>query len=256
MTALMLTGCGRAGQNPSGTTRIPTTPAQTTSTAGETSTSTPTPSPSAPPAPDAAYNFGYQSLWPFTEQASAEDWLRESKSRGDQPWHGDPSATAVKFAQEFLGFAELNRTTTVSEKAREAWIGVGQNDPNGQPRTVATLHLVRLGPAPDAPWEVVGTEDTDLTLDTPRYGSPMSRPVIAAGGMISGVDESLHLKALQPGTEIAEFCCVSAGGPRSPWSAQMRVAENPLPGAVTIVVWTGGHYADIEGFAVTGVTAA
>ena len=147
----------------------------------------------------------------------------------------------------------MDRTPSANLQAREEWIGVGQADPRGQPITVATLHLVRFGPAADAPWEVVGTEDTELTLDVPEYGSPLSRPVIDAGGLISGVDESLHLKALQPGIELGEFCCVPAGGQRSQWSAQIPIVEEPRPGAVTIVVSTGGHYALIERFAVTGV---
>ena len=206
------------------------------------------------PAETTGYAFNFQPLWPFSAVADADDWLRESKP--ESAWHADPAVTASKFTREFLGFTDLDLTTTVNEQPREAWVGVGQKDPTGKPITVATLHLARLGPAADAPWEVVGTEDLDLTLDTPKYGSALSRPVITAGGTISGVDESLEIKALQPNLMLGEFCCVPAGGVGSRWTATVPVLKEPQPGPVTIVVFTGGHYAHIERFAVTGVSTS
>jgi hypothetical protein len=195
--------------------------------------------------------FPYQPLWPFADQAAADTWLQDGRSAGESLWHADPAATALKFTREFLGFTDLDRTTTANVQPREAWIGVGQADPRGQPLTVATLHLARLGPAVDAPWEVVGTEDTDLTLDTPVYGSPV-QPLLTVGGTISGVDESLHVQARQLAGLIGEFCCLPAGGQRSPWSAVVPISP-VQPGAVTVVVSTGGHYANIERFAITGL---
>jgi hypothetical protein len=199
------------------------------------------------------YTFPYQPLWPFPDQAAADTWLAESRPIGDSLWHADPAATALKFTREFLGFTDLDRTTTASVQPREAWVGVGQADPRGQSITVATLHLARLGPAADAPWEVVGSEDTELTLDSPAYGSPVT-PVLAVGGIISGVDESLHVQARQLSGLIGESCCLSAGGQRSPWSVSVPVS-GAAPGAVTVVVSTGGHYAAIERFAITGLRA-
>jgi hypothetical protein len=199
------------------------------------------------------YTFPYQPLWPFPDQAAADTWLAEGRPIGDALWHADPAATALKFTREFLGFTDLDRTTAVNVQPREAWVGVGQADPRGEPMTVATLHLARLGPAADAPWVVVGSEDTELTLDTPAYGSPVT-PVLAVGGIISGVDESLHIQARQLPGLIGEFCCVPAGGQRSPWSAAVPIS-GAGPGAVTVVVSTGGHYANIERFAITGLRA-
>jgi hypothetical protein len=195
--------------------------------------------------------FPYQPLWPFADQAAAETWLRDRRPVGDSLWHADPAATALKFAREFLGFTDLDRTTTANVQPREAWIGVGQADPRGESLTVATVHLARLGPAADAPWEVVGTEDTELTLDTPAYGSPV-QPLLTVGGTISGVDESLHVQARQLSGLIGEFCCLPAGGQSSPWSATVPISP-AQPGAVTVVVSTGGHYANIERFAITGL---
>ena len=237
--ASVLTGCGNQGQK---------APAQSTHAA--TSSTTAAPSVTAD-----GYAFNYQPLWPFSALEEADKWLRDSKHTGESAWHADPAATASKFTREFLGFTDLSLTTTVNEQAREAWVGVGQNDPTGTPVTVATLHLARLGPAADAPWEVVGTQDLDLSLDTPKYGSPLPRPVIDAGGTISGVDESLELKALQPNIVLGEFCCVPAGGVRSRWTAAVQVVTDPRPGPVTVVVWTGGQYAHSERFAITGVIA-
>jgi hypothetical protein len=210
----------------------------------------PTPVPTPSPVP---YSFPYQPLWPFPGQPAADDWLQERRPLGESLWHADPAATALKFTREFLGFTDLDRTTMVNVQPREAWVGVGQADPRGQPMTVATLHLARLGPAADAPWSVVGTEDTELTLDTPAYGSPV-QPVLDVGGIVSGVDESLHVQARQISGLLGEFCCLPAGGQRSPWSVSVPMSP-AQPGAVTAVVSTGGHYAAIERFAITGLRA-
>lgn len=197
------------------------------------------------------YVFPYQPLWPFPDQASADRWLSDRQPTDESAWHADAAATALKFTREFLGFADLNRTTAINVADREAWVAVGQSDPNGEPVTAARLHLARMGPAGDAPWEVVGTEDTDLTLDTPAYGSPV-QPLVEVGGTISGVDESLEIQARQSSGVLGEFCCLPAGGQGSRWSARLGIA-GAQPGAVTVVVSTGGHLAAIERFAITAL---
>jgi hypothetical protein len=199
--------------------------------------------------------FSYQPLWPFASQDEADRWLWDGAVAGDAPWHADPETTALLFAQDYLGFAAIDRTTTVSEHADEAWVGVGYASPSEEPITAATIHLARFGTAPNAPWEVVGSLDDALTLSTPRYGSTAG-PVIEAGGTITGVDESLHLQVHQSTQEnvLGGFCCVPAGGESRPWSARFSTSP-PQPGALTLVVWTGGHVADVEKFAVTGLRA-
>ncbi len=201
----------------------------------------------------AGYVLGYVPLWPFPDQAAADAWLRDGPPVGESMWHADPAATALAFTRDFLGFTDLDRTTTANVQPREAWVGVGQADPRGESITVATLHLARLGPTDDAPWEVVGSEDTELTLDAPAYGSP-AQPVLTVGGVISGVDESLHVQARQLSGLVGESCCLPAGGQRSPWSVSVPITGT-VPGAVTVVVSTGGHYANIERFAITGLRA-
>jgi hypothetical protein len=209
--------------------------------------------PLAPPA--LAEGFPYQPLWPFASQDEADRWLRGG-AVADEPWHADPKATALLFAKDYLGFAEIDRTTTVTEQVDEAWVGVGYASPNGESNTAATIHLARFGTAPNAPWEVVGSRDDALTLSTPRYGSTVGT-VIEAGGTITGVDESLHLQVRQSTQEnaLGDYCCVPAGGESRPWSAKFSTLP-PQPGALTLVVWTGGHVADVEKFSVTGLRAA
>lgn len=204
----------------------------------------------ATPGSPTGYVFPYLPLWPFPDQASADRWLSEQPA-DQSAWQSDPAATALKFTSEFLGFADLDRVTAVKVDAHEAWVAVGQSGPNGETFTAARLHLVRMGSADRAPWEVVGTEDTDLTLDTPAYGSPV-RPVVEVGGTISGVDESLEIQARQGQGLLGEFCCIPAGGQGSRWSAILPIS-GAQPGAVTVVVSTGGHVAAIERFAITGL---
>jgi hypothetical protein len=197
--------------------------------------------------------FTYQPLWPFASQEEADRWLREGAADGDAPWHANPATTALLFAQDYLGFTEIDRTTSVTEHVDEAWVGVGYLLPSGESTTAATIHLARFGTAPDAPWEVVGSRDDALTLSTPPYGSTVGT-VIVAGGTITGVDESLHLQVRQSTQDdvLGDYCCLSAGGESRPWSATLSTSP-PQPGALTLVVWTGGHVADVEQFAVTGL---
>lgn len=217
------------------------------------------PAASAAPVPTApaAEDFGYQPLWPFTSQAEANRWLREGAAQGHSPWHGDPAATALAFTQNYLDFTEIDRTTTVTEHVTEAWVGVGYELPNGKPTTAGTIHLARFGSTPDAPWEVVGTVDDALTLQQPQYGSTVVGEEIEAGGTITGVDESLHLQIRQVTREgvLGATCCIPAGGEDRPWSATVPVTSAREPGALTLVVWTGGHVAEVERFAVTGLRA-
>lgn len=199
----------------------------------------------AAPAPA---DFDYLPLWPF---ATAAEAAAAQAAGGD--WHADPGATALRFARDFLGYREIDRTTSTDVVGDEAWVGVGALLPDGRPRTAATVHLARFGDAPDAPWEVVGTRDTILTLDRPAYGAATG-PVIDAGGIISGVDESLRLLVLQAGRPgpLGESCCVPAGGQQQPWSSRVGFT-GAQPGTVVVSVSTGGHVADVESFAVTGL---
>jgi hypothetical protein len=194
----------------------------------------------------------YQPLWPFASQDEADRWLREGA--GAQPWHADPQATALRFTRDFLGFAEIDRTTSFTEETDEAHVGVGYALPNGENITAATLHLARFGAADDAPWEVVGSVDDTLTLSAPTYGEAVGT-VIEAGGTVTGVDESLHLQAKQSmrPDALGTYCCLAAGGSASEWSATVELSDRPQPGAVTLVVWTGGHVAEVEDFAITGL---
>jgi len=82
----------------------------------------------------------------------------------------------------------------------------------------------------------------------------LAGPRRAVGGVISGVDESLHVQVRQPAGLLGEYCCLPAGGQGSPWSVSVPVTSSQ-PGAVTVVVSTGGHYANIERFAITGLRA-
>jgi hypothetical protein len=143
----------------------------------------------------------------------------------------------------------VRRTTS----GRDARVTVGFALPDGRLSKAAIIHLVKYGAGRYAPWEVVGTHDTSLTLDLPAYGSAVSSPVRIAG-KITGVDENLRAEAhaLGAGSPVGTYCCNPAGGQASPWS--LHVTFDAARGQViTIVVHTGGHVAGVERFAVTGV---
>ncbi|MFE3793707.1 hypothetical protein [Nocardia tengchongensis] len=196
-------------------------------------------------------DFPYEPLWPFRDRAEAAAWQQDSAS-GHQPWHLDPAATAQSFTQHYLGFAGLDKIVKVATEGEQSRVSVGFGNPNGVAVVAAVIHLVRLGHGDTAPWEVVGTEDTALTLTTPRYGATVHSP-IAVGGTITGVDESLRVRVLRSDRDqpVGQSTPIPAGGAGSPWTATVSVPD-ACPATLTIVVATGGHVADVERFAVTG----
>ena len=225
------------------TTDVPTT--VTSSEPPVTSDTTVVPSPPA-------YAFSSQPLWPFRTQDEADAWLADA-AEGHSPWHADAAATAQAFTMNYLGFAEIDQIVDTDVRDREAWVHVGYESEPGVLSVAAVVHLVRFGPSADAPWEVVGTTDDALTLDTPRYGSPLSSPLIV-GGTITGVDESIEVAVRQVSSPepLGSDCCVPAGGERAWWETTIDVAGATDP-AVTVVAWSGGHVQDVEVFAVTGL---
>jgi len=200
-----------------------------------------------------AYEFASQPLWPFRTQADADAWLATA-DEGHQPWHASAEATAQFFTMNYLGFTEIDQVVDADVRETEAWVHVGYEAEPGVVSTAAVIHLVRFGPSPDAPWEVVGTTDDALTLDTPRYGSELPSSLVV-GGTITGVDESVQVAVRQISSPepIATYCCVPAGGERAWWETPPMSVAGATDPAVTVVAWSGGHVQDVEVFAITGL---
>ncbi|MGW1347359.1 hypothetical protein ACWCOV_40345 [Kribbella sp. NPDC002412] len=195
--------------------------------------------------------FKYQPLWPFASVAEAQAWQEAYRSGGHQPWHLDAGQTALAFTTGYLGFSELDRVVSRSVRGSEAWVAVGYHDPNGASSVAAVLHLARIGSGADAPWEVVGSRDTTLSVERPAYGAKVTSP-ITVGGRITGVDESIVVEVRQPSSEqpIGRAPGVPAGGENQPWSTRVgfRGATDPV---LTVVAFTGGHLQRVERFALT-----
>ncbi|MFI7063604.1 hypothetical protein ACIBL3_21650 [Kribbella sp. NPDC050124] len=225
------------------------TPTVTTS---KTPSETPTATPSTPaPTTSTPVTFKYQPLWPFASVAEAQAWQEAYRSGGHQPWHLDAGRTALAFTTGYLDFPEIDRVVSRSVRGSEAWVAVGYRDPNGEPRVAAVLHLARIGTGADAPWEVVGSRDTTLSVERPAYGAKVTSP-ITVSGRITGVDESIVVEVRQPSSAqpIGRAPGVPAGGENQPWSTRVgfRGATDP---ALTIVAFTGGHLQRVERFALT-----
>ena len=238
--AVLAVGCGSAG--PAGQPSAPPAASPATS------------APATAPAPGATTStpFTYQPLFPFGSLAEVRAWQASYASGGHQPWHLNPGLTALAFTQGYLGFTHIGKAAAVRMNGGDAHVTVGFHRPDGHVSAAAVIHLVKYGSGKNVPWEVVGTDDTTLTLDVPPYGGIATSPV-RIGGKITGVDESLRAEVRRLGASgpVGSFCCQPAGGQASPWT--FSVPFHGTPGQViTIVVHTGGHVAAVERFAVTG----
>lgn len=230
-----------------------TTQASTTTTAsGTTTTSDVTTTESTGQAPTP---FRHEPLWPFAAVADAETWQREYRAGGHAPWHLDAGMTALGFTTGYLGFTDVSVVVATTVTGDDAQVTVGYPIEGGAPGVAAVPHLSKIGVGPDAPWEVVGTKDTTLTLTQPGYGATVGSPV-AVGGRITGVDESIRVQVRAGTTQapLGEACCVPAGGENTPWSTSVTFTGAPSS-ALTVVASTGGHYTEVERFAVTAVRA-
>jgi hypothetical protein len=242
---LLAAGCGSAGPagQPSASPAVsPATSAPATAPASAPGSATPTP-------------FAYQPLFPFGSLDEVRAWQASYASGGHQPWHLNPGLTALAFTQGYLGFSHIGKVADLRISAGDAHVTVGFHRPDGHVSAAAVIHLVKYGSGRNVPWEVVGTDDTTLTLDVPAYGGVATSPV-RIGGKVTGVDESLRAEVHRLGASgpVGSFCCQPAGGQASPWS--LSVPFHATPGqVVTIVVHTGGHVAAVERFAVTGARA-
>ncbi|MEU2158732.1 hypothetical protein ABZ532_27605 [Streptomyces sp. NPDC019396] len=262
VAGLMLTACSGSG----GSTRTSgSSPAASAPTAPEPTGTAPTPTPkgtssttkapSATPSPSGTPPLGSWSLqpvWPFTTLAQAQVWERAYRSGGHQPWHLDPARTALSFTRDYLDFTGIDRITSRAVSGRHARIGVAPTGSEGG--TAAVIHLVRFGGGQNAPWEVVGTDDTTFSLTTPAYGT-LARSPLETGGQISGVDESIRVQVRQPSSTAplgTSPCCTSAGGDKQPWhvTVPFNGARDPV---LTVVASTGGHVSDVERFTITAV---
>jgi len=178
--------------------------------------------------------------------------MQSYRSSTQDPWHLDAATTALRFTTSYLGLKEIDVVVKTTMTSTGAHVSVGYHPTSGRTSTAAVIHLVRWGAEGDAPWEVVGTDDTTFTLTTPAYGATVSSP-LRVGGAITGVDENVRVTVLQPSSAspLGTFCCQAAGGDVSPWSATVTFAHATDP-VVTVVATTGGHVQSVERFTVTG----
>lgn len=240
-------------------TSAPSTPAPALPTPGASTSAPPTARPSTPAGEPTGGESSlvagrYQPVWPFGSPAEVRAWQRDFRTTKGRAWLLDAERTALAFTRNHLGFRDLDQVTKREISGIHARIGVGlRPEPGAAPATAAVIHLVRYGSGPAAPWEVVGTDDTTLSLTTPRYGAAVSSPM-TVGGRITGVDESIHVRILgrTSSKPLGEHCCVPAGGEAQPWTAKLSYRA-PADDVLTVVASTGGHVADVERFAITAV---
>jgi len=236
---LVFVGCG-----PSRRSETPTTSFISTSTSVVVAPTTTTSVPSV---------FPYIALWPFRTVADVRSWQQSYRSTGNGAWHLNAATTALDFTKGYLGFTEINTVVSMTTNSTGAHVAVGYRPTSAVTSTSAVIHLVRWGGSNNAPWEVVGTDDTTFSLTQPAYGATASSP-LHVGGVITGVDENIKVTVHQPSSTgaLGSFCCLPAGGTDAPWSATITFGGATDP-VLTVTAQTGGHVQAVERFSVTGV---
>jgi hypothetical protein len=249
--ACLMAGCAPPEPAELDGTTAPTTTSPPTSPASQTSRPM-SPSEQAATADDPL--DGYSPLWPFSTTAEVAQW--QDAGRNDTQWHLDAETTALFFTANYLGFTDINQVVSSDIGPREAKVTVGYRADLAQPAPAAVVHLFRYGDGEQAPWEVVGTIDSTFSVTAPAPGTPVTSPVRVAG-RITGVDESIHVQVREPTLPqpIGDACCLAAGGENTPWTTSVKI-QGASKATLTIVAATGGHAADVERFAVTGVRLA
>jgi hypothetical protein len=208
---------------------------------------------SSVPATVPAATSVYQPLYPFRTLDEANAWQASHRANGSQPWHLDAGQTALSFTG-FLGYTDVTTVFGVRNDSTGAHVTVGFPNPSGQAVNSAVIHLRRFGTGADAPWEVVGTDDTaDFSLTTPKYGAVATSP-LAVGGAINGVDENIKVQVLQLSSPnlLGVSCCTPAGSSGLPWAATVTF-HGATDKVLIVAAATGGHLATVERFTVTGV---
>lgn len=248
VTALALHRAGGAGTPAPPASAAPAAPGTTGAAQAPATTG------GAPSAAPAVPGFRFQPLWPFGSVAEAVRWQQEANPGGHQPWHLTPESTALVFTQTYLGFGAIDRDLGTTLRGDEAWVKVGFRAENGTDLTAAVLHLARIGGGDRQPWEVVGSQDTTLTLTTPAYGARIASPV-TVGGRITGIDESLRIQVLGLGAAnpLGTVNGVGAGGQNAPWSATVSFRQSTGTVRTIVVSATGQLDGAVKQFAITGV---
>ena len=252
--ALVVSGCLVIGAVMSGCGSKATSASTTQTTAAPTTTTTSGPLPVTSTTSQANIGLGpYLPLWPFATSEAVQAWEQSYSSGGHQPWHLDAGLTAQAFVTGYLGFKEIDTVIHTTINSGGAHVAIGFVTTGTSTSKAAVIHMVRWGTSPSAPWEVVGTDDTTLTLTTPAYGSTATSPVTARG-TITGVDEQVVVTVRQSASSVplGVSAGVPAGGINAPWSTAVSYRGDTEP-VLAIVVQTGGHIQAVERFAVTGV---
>lgn len=191
--AMATAGCGAVGDPRGSSISVTASPEETTPQASPETT------PPGTPAPRGGLVAGrYQPLWPFSTPGEATAWQEAHRRDGREAWHLDARRTALAFTRDFLRFTEIDRVAKSVRQGDHARVHVAYQAEEG-PRLLvaAVVHLVKYGSGEDAPWEVVGTDDTSFSLTRPRYGATVRSP-LTVGGRITGVDESVKVQVRRP----------------------------------------------------------
>jgi hypothetical protein len=209
-----------------------------------------------PPATVAPVEDTRPLLWPFRTEDEARQWQQEGEPEGHSPWHADAEATALAFTTGYLRFTEVDGIVDSEISGREARVTVGYpGESEDRLLPAATIELIRLGDGPDAPWEVVGTAGNEhFSITAPADGATVVSPLVVSG-LITGVDESVHVEVRQPSSPEPlgkSPCCGAEGGENFPWQRTV-VIEGPTDPVLTVVAHAGGHLTDVERFVVVGV---
>jgi hypothetical protein len=188
----------------------------------------------------------YIGLYPFSAFSEVRSWEASNAASPSETWHLDPAQTALRFTQEYLGFAGINQVVTTATDDGGTHVTVGYRTTRGAMVSAATIRLARIGTTAAAPWEVQGTDaGSTLRITAPSDGATVSDPhnYRIQGTLTSATQRGLLAEAFGPASytgrqPIGYTYEGASGGTRTPWLTYLDMTT-PVGPVNTVVVAVG-----------------
>lgn len=197
------------------------------------------------------------TVWPYASRTEAATLAAADLQSGARPYLNDAGKTALRFAQEFLGLAEVTSVTRSDPRDPGIVVTLGRRiAESGRTTDVMRVFLVRATYGDDAPYVVVSASSSYVSLSSPKSGASVPDRLSVTGRVV-GTDPAVAVLAYpvgQPGAPsrfqadllgAQAYRQTAEGFPENGWTARTALPESDS-GVVALVAVT---YSAADGLA-------